>query len=402
MVLDVDEERRRISLGLKQCQANPWKEFAENYNRGDKVGGQIKSITDFGIFIGLAGQHRRPGAPVATSPGTCPAKKRCATTRRASRSRPWCCRSIRSASASRSASSSWRRIRSRATSPTTRRAASSAASSRKWTRAARSSTSATASRASCAPPSSAATGSRMRASILKVGEEIEAKFVGVDRKTRTDHAVDQGQGNARGSRGRAELPLRAVAAPRAPAWATCSRSRSAAGSRLSRRRPVTGAGARRYRPSIGRGWARMTKSELIEIITAKQKHLPAKDVELALKQMLEIMSDALAAGRAHRDPRLRQLLAALPPAAPGAQSEDRRGGGARPASTCRISSPARICASGSTKARTSRSATDVRLGRAPRACLRRFRPNARDYRVASLQRTLQRPPIRRQPAVAHG
>jgi small subunit ribosomal protein S1 len=55
MVLDVDEERRRISLGLKQCQSNPWKEFAENYNRGDKVAGQIKSITDFGIFIGLSG-----------------------------------------------------------------------------------------------------------------------------------------------------------------------------------------------------------------------------------------------------------------------------------------------------------------------------------------------------------
>ena len=55
MVLDVDEERRRISLGLKQCAANPWKEFSENFNRGDKVGGQIKSITDFGIFIGLAG-----------------------------------------------------------------------------------------------------------------------------------------------------------------------------------------------------------------------------------------------------------------------------------------------------------------------------------------------------------
>ncbi len=55
MVLDVDEERRRISLGLKQCKANPWKEFAENYNRGDQVSGQIKSITDFGIFIGLSG-----------------------------------------------------------------------------------------------------------------------------------------------------------------------------------------------------------------------------------------------------------------------------------------------------------------------------------------------------------
>ncbi len=55
MVLDVDEERRRISLGLKQCKANPWAEFAENFNRGDRVSGQIKSITDFGIFIGLAG-----------------------------------------------------------------------------------------------------------------------------------------------------------------------------------------------------------------------------------------------------------------------------------------------------------------------------------------------------------
>ncbi len=55
MVIDIDEERRRISLGLKQCKPNPWKEFSENYNRGDRVSGLIKSITDFGIFIGLAG-----------------------------------------------------------------------------------------------------------------------------------------------------------------------------------------------------------------------------------------------------------------------------------------------------------------------------------------------------------
>jgi small subunit ribosomal protein S1 len=55
MVLDIDEERRRISLGLKQCKANPWNEFAENYKKGDKVTGQIKSITDFGVFIGLPG-----------------------------------------------------------------------------------------------------------------------------------------------------------------------------------------------------------------------------------------------------------------------------------------------------------------------------------------------------------
>jgi small subunit ribosomal protein S1 len=55
MVLDIDEERRRISLGLKQCKANPWNDFAESYNKGDKVSGQIKSITDFGVFIGLPG-----------------------------------------------------------------------------------------------------------------------------------------------------------------------------------------------------------------------------------------------------------------------------------------------------------------------------------------------------------
>jgi small subunit ribosomal protein S1 len=55
MVLDIDEERRRISLGIKQCKANPWSDFAENYKKGDKVSGQIKSITDFGVFIGLPG-----------------------------------------------------------------------------------------------------------------------------------------------------------------------------------------------------------------------------------------------------------------------------------------------------------------------------------------------------------
>jgi small subunit ribosomal protein S1 len=55
MVLDIDEERRRISLGIKQCQPNPWEEFSANYNKGDRISGKIKSITDFGIFIGLEG-----------------------------------------------------------------------------------------------------------------------------------------------------------------------------------------------------------------------------------------------------------------------------------------------------------------------------------------------------------
>jgi small subunit ribosomal protein S1 len=54
MVLEIDEDKRRISLGMKQCRANPWEEFAGNVKRGDKVHGPIKSITDFGVFVGLA------------------------------------------------------------------------------------------------------------------------------------------------------------------------------------------------------------------------------------------------------------------------------------------------------------------------------------------------------------
>ena len=55
MVLDIDEERRRISLGIKQCMENPWDAFSRQYQKGDKIKGAIKSITDFGIFIGLDG-----------------------------------------------------------------------------------------------------------------------------------------------------------------------------------------------------------------------------------------------------------------------------------------------------------------------------------------------------------
>jgi small subunit ribosomal protein S1 len=55
MVLDIDEDKRRISLGMKQCKSNPWEDFSMNHKKGDKVGGAIKSITDFGVFIGLPG-----------------------------------------------------------------------------------------------------------------------------------------------------------------------------------------------------------------------------------------------------------------------------------------------------------------------------------------------------------
>lgn len=55
MVLDIDEDKRRISLGMKQCQSNPWSDFEANYHKGDKIKGAVKSITDFGIFVGLPG-----------------------------------------------------------------------------------------------------------------------------------------------------------------------------------------------------------------------------------------------------------------------------------------------------------------------------------------------------------
>jgi small subunit ribosomal protein S1 len=54
MVLEIDEDKRRISLGMKQCKANPWEEFSTTVQRGDRVKGPVKSITDFGVFVGLA------------------------------------------------------------------------------------------------------------------------------------------------------------------------------------------------------------------------------------------------------------------------------------------------------------------------------------------------------------
>ncbi len=109
MVLDIDEERRRISLGMKQCTANPWDAFAAMNNKGDRVSGAIKSITDFGIFIGLEGGidglvHLSDisGNPVV--------KMRFAISTRVRKSKPWCWRLTPSASGSRWASSNWTRI----------------------------------------------------------------------------------------------------------------------------------------------------------------------------------------------------------------------------------------------------------------------------------------------------
>jgi len=151
MVLEIDEDKRRISLGMKQCRANPWEEFAANVHRGDKVHGPIKSITDFGVFVGLAQgidglvhlsdlswhepgeqavRNYKKGQEVeAVVLGIDVERERIslgikqldgdpfATTRRARKSKPWSWASTSSASASRWASSSWTATRS----PTTPR-----------------------------------------------------------------------------------------------------------------------------------------------------------------------------------------------------------------------------------------------------------------------------------------
>ena len=91
MVLDIDEERRRISLGLKQCKANPWQQFAETHNKGDRVEGKIKSITDFGIFIGLDGGIDG-SVHLSDISGTLQAKKQFVNTKKATKSLQLFCR----------------------------------------------------------------------------------------------------------------------------------------------------------------------------------------------------------------------------------------------------------------------------------------------------------------------
>ena len=149
--------------------------------------------------------------------------------------------------------------------------------------------------------------------VLKEGEEVEAKFTGVDRKIAHHLALDQGEGNARRGGGGAELPLIRSGVqwhePRRSAQGedrigrrrrrrglTPKRETCSSTVRLGRSVMARACGRASMREAFRVRRADMTKSELIEIITAKQKHLPAKDVELALKQILEIMSDALSAG----------------------------------------------------------------------------------------------------------
>jgi len=284
MVLDIDEERRRISLGVKQCKTNPWKEFAENYNRGDKVSGQIKSITDFGIFIGLTGGIDGL-VHLSDISWDMPGEE-----------------AVRSYQKAQQVDAMVLSI-----DPERERISLGIKQLAK-------------------DPFSAYIAEHPKGSIVTgVVREVDAKGAiidlgnGVDGQLRASElsrdrvedgrgeihrrrsqgpqhlAVDQGKGHPRGTRSHAELSDRF--ADRNQFGRPPQRANLRSGLRGKVERGAA------YAPRLlsismsnDSHGSIMTKSELIEIISAKQKHLPAKDVELAVKQLLEIMSDALATG----------------------------------------------------------------------------------------------------------
>ena len=122
MILEIDEERRRISLGMKQCMPNPWDDFAMNHKKGDKVNGPDQVDHRLRRVRRPARRHRRPGAPVRSVVDAAGRSRGARLQEGRRKSKRWCSRSTSSASASRSASSSSTAIRSPTSSPRTTRA----------------------------------------------------------------------------------------------------------------------------------------------------------------------------------------------------------------------------------------------------------------------------------------
>ena len=302
MVLDIDEERRRISLGIKQCQANPWKDFGDNFNRGDKVSGQIKSITDFGIFIGLSGgidglvhlsdiswdvpgeeavRNYQKGQQVeAMVLSIDPERERISLGIKQLAKDPF---------------STWiaEHPKSTIVKGTVREVDAKGA----------------------IIDLGGGVEGHLRASelsrdrvedartVLKVDDEVEAKFTNVDRKSRTIalsikakeiHEENEAVQNYRTGESSSGTSLGDLLKEHIGGQDNLN-GRAQALRRDSQGIAALQPAVRQLRGRTTTGPS-MTKSELIELIAAKQKHLPAKDVELAVKQILEIMSDALAQG----------------------------------------------------------------------------------------------------------
>ena len=210
MVLDVDEERRRISLGLKQCKAEPVEGVRRELQPRRQGVGPDQVDHRLRHLHRPRRQHRRPRASLRHLLGRARRGSRAQLPEGpAARGDGAVHRSGARAHLARHQAAR-ARIRSATTSPRIRRARSCAARSRKWTRAARSSTSATASKASCAPRELGRDRVEDARTVLKEGEEVEAKFTGVDRKTRTISLSIKAKEMHEEQEAVSELPLRAA------------------------------------------------------------------------------------------------------------------------------------------------------------------------------------------------
>ena len=314
MVLDVDEERRRISLGMKQVTSNPWETFAAIHKKGDKVSGQIKSITDFGIFIGLDGgidglihlsdiswnstgedvaRNFKKGdtleaVVLAVDPGARAHQPR----RQATRAGPD--GPVRGEQRPRFDRQGHGEGKS-----TPKGATIDLGDGVEGYVSARDISHERVDDAS---------------QVLKVGQEVEAKVIGNDRKGRTMQlSIKAKDGRNPGSAGAVQQGLQRCLLGHHPTGRAAANSWKASPSNRFAPAAARRAGSpQRAAPTRNP----MTKSELIEILSQRQVHLKADDVDLAVKSLLEMMGGALAEGE-RIEVRVRQLLAAFPSAAHG-------------------------------------------------------------------------------------
>jgi small subunit ribosomal protein S1 len=360
--------------GHEAVPPNPWEEFSQNFKRGDRVKGPVKSITDFGVFVGLAAGIDGL-VHLSTCPGTSRARPPCATTRRARKSKPSCWPSTWSASASAWASSSSTPIRSPASPRSMTVAPRWSARSRPSTRAAPRSSSTKTSPATCVPARSSRDRVEDARNVLKEGDEVTALVINVDRKMRSIQLSIKAKDNADAAGSHAAPVRRPASVENAgttslgallrPSWTRATRSSPChPASRPGANRPAAASVAgpcpglpailRRRRATSGDRPAppgrhlvhseAMTRSDLVTLLAERFRQLTQRDTEFAVKTMLDAMSDALARGHRIEIRGFGSFSHQPAPAPGGPQPAHRRAGASFPKSWCPTSSPARPCA----------------------------------------------------------
>ena len=289
MILEIDEERRRISLGMKQCMPNPWEDFAREFKKGDRVKGQIKSITDFGVFVGLPGGidglvHL---SDLSWSPAGEEAVKNFkkgdeveAVVLSIDVERERISLGIKQLEGDPFTNFIAGHDKNSVVQGTVKSRGRQGRGDR--AHAARS-------RATCAPPSSRATASRTCARVLKEGDTVSAMIINVDRKNRSINLSVKAKDVAEETDAMKQLRTEnAASAAGSPTSARCcgpSSTRATPTRSSSRAGPTT------------RGEAvAMTKSELIARLAQRYPQLVAKDAEYAVKMILDAMTQRLLSG----------------------------------------------------------------------------------------------------------